>query len=141
MAGSVSASWEIPPYSWLNISDCDRIAPWMADLLVAMSDPDVRPSISKTYMGGTIPIQIVLDFLGALVPNNWTQPGTGDLLLWYKDFWTVFEVDNAAIFDDLFSFSLFECGSKVCPNLDFSGDSDLSGIGVSVILGAFSVYL
>lgn len=123
---SLNASWEVPPQSWLNISDCDAISPWIAHVFVIASGA----ATSDTSGHDDIPTRIVVDFLRSLVPNNWTQPTDGDLLLWYLDFFDYIDEDKL---QSIGMFSLQNCGPKVCPNLGFSGDSDLSGIGVSLL--------
>ena len=130
MAGHLNASWELPPPSWLNISDCDAIAPWVAYFLVIASDMDADYTAPASSWDAATPVNVVLDFLGSLVPSNWTSPTDGDLLLWYLDFWNYIHIDNIETFDRIVKFALEDCGPKVCPNLDFSGDPDLSGIGV-----------
>lgn len=122
---SLNTSWEIPPQSWLNISDCDAISPWIAHVFVIASGA----AASGPSGHDDIPMRVIVDFLGSLVPNNWTQPADGDLLLWYLDF---FDYIDEGKLQSIGMFSLQNCGPKVCPNLGFSGDSDLSGIGVSL---------
>lgn len=121
---SVNASWEVPPQSWLNISDCNAISPWIAHIFVIASGT----ASSDASGHDDIPVRIIVDFLRSLVPSNWTQPADGDLLLWYLDFFDYIDGDRL---QGIGMFSLQNCGPKVCPNLGFSGDSDLSGIGVS----------
>lgn len=123
---SVNASWEVPPQSWLNISDCNAISPWIAHIFVIASGT----ASSDASGHDDIPMSVVVDFLRSLVPNNWTQPADGDLLLWYQDFFEYIDEDKL---QGIGMFALQNCGPKVCPNLGFSGDSDLSGIGVSII--------
>lgn len=128
MAGHVNASWELPPHSWLNISNCDAVTPWMAFFLVLVSEGPL-----PTDWNAHMPVNTVLDFLSSLVPNNWTKPTDGDLLLWYSDFFQYFYDDGSGqTLDNIFFFSISDCGPKLCPNLGFSGDADLSGIGVSL---------
>ncbi|ROV92126.1 hypothetical protein VSDG_07507 [Cytospora chrysosperma] len=132
MAGHVNASWELPPTSWLNISDCDAVAPWMAYFYVLGSELSADGPLPANWDGGT-PVNVVLDFLGSLVPNNWTKPTDGDLLLWYLDFFPYLRTEaNLQTLQEIIQFAAFECGPKICPNLDFSGDSDLSGIGMVI---------
>lgn len=121
---SVNASWEVPPQSWLNISDCNAISPWIAHIFVIASGT----ASSDAPGPDDIPVRIVIDFLRSLVPSNWTQPTDGDLLVWYLDFFGYIDDDRL---QGIGMFSLQNCGPMVCPNLGFSGDSDLSGIGVS----------
>lgn len=121
---SVNTSWEVPPQSWLNISDCNSISPWIAHIFVIASGSE----ISNASRNNDIPMRVVVDFLRSLVPSNWTQPADGDLLLWYLDFFDYIDEDRL---QGIGMFALQNCGPKVCPNLGFSGDSDLSGIGVS----------
>lgn len=121
---SVDASWEVPPQSWLNVSDCNAISPWIAHVFVIASGA----AASDASGHDDIPVGIVVDFLKSLVPSNWTQPTDGDLLLWYLDFFDYIDEEKL---QSIGMFSLQNCGPKVCPNLGFSGDADLSGIGVS----------
>ncbi|ROV91073.1 hypothetical protein VMCG_09610 [Cytospora schulzeri] len=132
MAGRVEASWEIPPLSQLNISDCDAISPWMSYYYVLGSQGSIAGLSVSTWDGGT-PVNIVLDFLRSLVPNNWTQPTNGDLLLWYLEFFPYVRTEpNLDTFEEMVQFATVDCGPKMCPSLDFSGDSDLSGIGMMI---------
>lgn len=121
MAGFVNASWEYPPPSQLNISSCDGITPWFASLLQA-----------EVNLGNLddIPISTSLAFLESLVPNNWTQPTSSDLMLWYLDIGSYF--DNNTL-SKILVYPVTSCGSQVCPYLDWDGDSDLSGIGVCLL--------
>lgn len=121
---SVNASWEVPPQSWLNISDCDAISPWIAHIFVTASGT----ASSDASGHNDILVRIVVEFLTSLVPSHWTQPTDGDLLLWYLDFFDYIDEDRI---QGIIMFSLQNCGPKICPKLGFSGDSDLSGIGVS----------
>lgn len=123
---SLNTSWEIPPQSWLNISDCEAISPWIAHVFVIASGAATSSGSGQD----DIPMKVIVEFLRSLVPNNWTQPADGDLLLWYLDFFTYIDEDKL---QNIGMFSLQNCGPKVCPNLGFSGDSDLSGIGVSLL--------
>ncbi|KUI53129.1 hypothetical protein VP1G_00371 [Cytospora mali] len=129
MAGLVNASWELPPTSQLNISDCNAIAPWVAYYIVLASQSN--SSMPFLTWEGNTPVNVVLDFLRSLVPNNWTQPTDGDLLLWYIDFHNYLLTD-IEVLGKMAILSVNDCGSKICPNLDFSGDSDLSGIGMMI---------
>lgn len=130
----VNASWAVPTQSWLNISDCNAISPWIAHIFVIASGT----ASSDASGHNDVPMRIFVDFLRSLVPSNWTQPAAGDLLLWYLDFFDYIDGDRL---QGIGMFSLQNCGPKVCPNLGFSGDSDLSGIGVSPLTSKLSYVL
>lgn len=143
MAGYVNATWEVPPPAVLNVSDCDAIAPWIAHVLNAFAERGTLfVGVSDTLgMQTDFPISVAVKFLRSLVPDNWTTPTDGDLLLWHLDLWGsngYFKADNYNIFLYIFDYVYFECGSTICPNLNFSGDSDLSGIGVSLLVSCSS---
>lgn len=78
-----------------------------------------------------VPVGTAMDFMRTMVPDDWTpQPSEKDLYLWYdvfasgNDSWTN-DTGNA-----VFSITFEECGSTICPHLNWNGDADLSGIGV-----------
>ncbi|KUI69428.1 hypothetical protein VM1G_04970 [Cytospora mali] len=134
MAGLVNASWEVPPITSLDISDCNGIGPWAAYYYTAVGEWLGEGSFSWDEMSTIedIPINVVLDFLRSTVPRNWTQPTDGELLLWYLDFYEYVQLDNYQTLRAMINVSLFQCQYSVCPNLNFSGDSDLSGIGMMI---------
>lgn len=101
--------------------------------MVLVSTKGADGDLPPNWNGGT-PVNVVLDFLGSLVPNNWTQPTQGDLLLWYLELFEYLNADGLVTINKITLFALSDCGSKICPNLDFSGDGDLSGIGVSLFI-------
>ncbi|ROV91924.1 hypothetical protein VPNG_09751 [Cytospora leucostoma] len=144
MAGYVNASWEIPPLEALNISDCDAIGPWIAYYFteVAGLSPEIKSESWISDVQTKLPIRVALKFLRSLVPNNWTTPTDGELLAWQMEFIPYMYADGGDTFMDIGMYALYECsGSTICPNLDFSGDSDLSGIGMIISFYMVAIFV
>lgn len=126
-SSNVSVSWMPPPLSVLEIDDCPSATAWVAAL--------IRPS-DKTPSILDIPTQLTTAYLRSMIPQNWTdQPSDSDLKIW-----SVQLFDNQSAITDpayeswhqkLIDFPLNDCGTKICEKLDWQGDPDVSGIGVS----------
>ncbi|KAK7747278.1 hypothetical protein SLS53_001531 [Cytospora paraplurivora] len=118
MAGYVNATWEVPPLEVLNISDCDAIAPWLAYLLNAEAEEGTKyKGVSgKLELQTDFPMRVAVKFLRSLVPDNWTTPTDGDLLLWHLGLWNAngyFAADNGTTFLDIFLYGIGGCGSTM----------------------------
>lgn len=126
MSVALNASWVPPPQSQWNFSNasCVQYSAFLSYLLSG----DIE-KVDNFY--NTVPVGTAMDFMKSMVPTNWTpQPSEKDLFLWYE----AFASGDGSWSDDtqtlVFNITFDECGSTICPYLDWNGDADLSGIGV-----------
>lgn len=72
-----------------------------------------------------------------MIPQNWTDPPSqSDLVIWSVQLFDGGAANNTdpsykAWHDNLIRFPLTDCGTQICNNIDWQGDPDVSGIGVS----------
>lgn len=118
---AVNVSWVVPPLSQLNISDCAAVTAWYASFLTG----------SEPGSGWILcPYRTAVEFVASLVPDEWDQPTIGDAIVWYTAMYEDNYLNNDTT-EALVDFSVFGCGTQICSHLDWDGDSDLTGIGVS----------
>lgn len=130
-AVKVSAAWTAPPVSWLVLNNCDVATDWAAA---------AGQIISSNTTSDDVAVGIVAEYLESMIPSNWTdKPSDADLAVWYINYFnneTLLDFNNGTnaltdFLDDMFDFPIFECGTTICSKLDWEGDPDVSGVGVS----------
>lgn len=138
-----SIDWQAPPLSALNFDPnnktvCAAAGAWKA------------ASVS-VFQGESIVItaDYVTKYLKAILPANATPPNDWTLLHWYNDYIMTELTANltntastdaansslpipGSLLEKLSAFPLLNCTIDVCKNLDWVGDPDVSGRGVSI---------
>lgn len=117
----VNASWSPPPAAWLNFTNCSAAAAWLAAYGQLYED--------EGSLWDGVSFDIVIGYLGSMIPRNWTKPTDANLLVWYHE--KNYFRDNNALLMDMINFPLSKCSAQVCPKLQWEGDPDLTGVGVS----------
>ena len=113
---AAAAAWAPPPGSALRISNCSTAANWFASALNAAQDGTLR---------WDVPSGLTIKFLTSLIPDNYTTPKASDVISWY------YTMDDSLL-DEVSKMVYDDCGRQICNYLDWEGDSDISGVGVSV---------
>lgn len=117
----VNATWSPPPVAWLNFTNCSAAAAWLAAYGQLYED--------EGSLWDGVSFDIVIGYLGSMIPRNWTKPTDANLLVWYHE--KNYFRDNNALLMDMINFPLAKCSAQVCPKLQWEGDPDLTGVGVS----------
>lgn len=82
-----------------------------------------------------IPTQLTTDYLRLMIPQNWTEPSTADLIIWSVKLFGVQDAeadpDYEPWVEKMSNFPFTGCKKTICSKLDWQGDPDVSGIGVS----------
>lgn len=117
----VNATWSPPPAAWLNFTNCSAAAAWLAAYGQLYED--------EGSLWDGVSFDIVIGYLGSMIPRNWTKPTDANLLVWYHE--KNYFRDNNALLMDMINFPLSKCSAQVCPKLQWEGDPDLTGVGVS----------
>lgn len=124
----VNATWSPPPAAWLNFTNCSAAAAWLAAYGQLYED--------EGSLWDGVSFDIVIGYLGSMIPRNWTKPTDANLLVWYHE--KNYFRDNNALLMDMINFPLSKCSAQVCPKLQWEGDPDLTGVGVSATLRALN---
>lgn len=115
---ALNVSWTPPPVSQLvvNNNDCTYASQFVAAELQTENE--------------SAPIDAIVNFLGSLVPDTWTdEPTDAGLVLWYYSW----DESTAEDILEMAKESVLEsCGTAICPFLQIEGDPDLAGLGVGV---------
>ncbi|KAJ4423138.1 hypothetical protein N0V82_002267 [Gnomoniopsis sp. IMI 355080] len=128
MSLALNASWAAPLQSQWNFTAAYCVQ-YSAFLSYIMSG-DLE-KVNNFYR--TVPIGTAMDFMKTMVPDDWTpQPTEKDLFLWYDVFASGNETWSNATEDAVLGITFQECGSTICPYLNWNGDADLSGIGMMI---------
>ncbi|KAI7775418.1 hypothetical protein LA080_006841 [Diaporthe eres] len=115
----VNATWSPPPVAWLNFSNCSAATAWLAAYGQLYED--------EGSLWDGVSFDIVIGYLGSMIPRNWTRPTDANLLVWYHE--KNYFRDNNALLMDMINFPLSNCSAQVCPKLQWEGDPDLTGVG------------
>lgn len=127
----VNATWSPPPAAWLNFTNCSAAAAWLAAYGQLYED--------EGSLWDGVSFDIVIGYLGSMIPRNWTKPTDANLLVWYHE--KNYFRDNNALLMDMINFPLSKCSAQVCPKLQWEGDPDLTGVGVSTIRPVYQATL
>lgn len=119
---TVSTYWTPPPPEWLVYDNCSAAAPWLARYSSLYGNGDL------SWTGVTI--ELAVNYLRSMIPGNWTQPNDAELLAWYLERTGGLEHDGVTM-NAMINFTLTECGEELCHRLQWQGDPDLAGVGVS----------
>lgn len=130
---NVSTSWTSPPLSSLNVYNCDVATPWAAAFMKLGNDT------ARTL---DIPTKLTVAYLRSMIPQNWTsQPSDTDVIIWS---FKLFGANNSQAdpeytewYKRVVEFPLYDC-ERICSELEWQGDPDVSGIGVSDISAIFN---
>ncbi|KAJ4393281.1 hypothetical protein N0V93_002489 [Gnomoniopsis smithogilvyi] len=128
MSLALNASWAAPLQSQWNFTaaSCVQYSAFLSFLLSG----DIE-KVDNFYR--TVPVGTAMDFMRTMVPDDWTpQPSDKDLFLWYDAFASGNASWTDATQDSVFGITFEECGSTICPYLNWNGDADLSGIGMMI---------
>ncbi|KAI0020122.1 hypothetical protein F4780DRAFT_792227 [Xylariomycetidae sp. FL0641] len=130
-----NSTWYFPPEADLNFDAsnktiCDAAGAWFAEALNLNRNGD--PFISLDY---------IYNYTGAILPLDYQPPDTiYDLVFWYEGI----QRDNGSLSDKLWYFPYENCSQQICKNLEWTGDPDVSGIGMMITyylaLGMATVY-
>lgn len=126
MSLAFNASWAAPLQSEWNFTaaSCVQYSAFLSYLL--SGDLEKVDNFYKS-----VPVGAALDFMRTMVPVDWTpQPSDKDLFLWYDAFASGDDGWTNATQEAVFGITFEQCGSTICPYLNWNGDADLSGIGV-----------
>lgn len=121
---TVSVSWTPPPPEWLVYDNCSAAAPWLARYSSMYENGDL------SWTG--VPIELAVNYLRSMVPANWTRPTDADLLTWYEERTAGLESGGVTM-TAMIEFPLSTCGEELCHRLQWQGDPDLAGVGVSLL--------
>lgn len=119
---TVSVSWTPPPPEWLVYDNCSAAAPWLARYSSMYENGDL------SWTG--VPIELAINYLRSMIPANWTRPTDADLLTWYEERTGGLESGGVTM-AAMVEFPLSTCGEELCHRLQWQGDPDLAGVGVS----------
>ncbi|KAI1102861.1 hypothetical protein F4804DRAFT_249136 [Jackrogersella minutella] len=141
-----STDWTPPAASALNLNPnddavCEAAGAWKAANVGAFAD-------NENHI--TDP-DLVMAYLGAILPSDITRPDGWTLLFWYNDL-ILNELDNTTsiplpgtLLETISLFPLDNCAADVCKNLDWVGDPDISGRGMLITYylaaGLITIYL
>lgn len=125
---NISTGWVAPHFAQLDFTNCTAATAWVAALY---------NGIHSSMLQEDIPASLTLDYLKSLVPSNWTTPTQTDLMGWYFE---VLSNDKYASNQEfnattamMIRYPLQECTMDFCRKLDWGGDPDVYGIGVSLL--------
>lgn len=119
---TVSVQWTPPPAAWLVYNNCSAGAQWLA----AYSSNYKNDVISWTGVS----MDLVSNYLRSMIPSNWTRPTDAELLAWYQQRSGGLEQGGVA-YTAMIDFVLDDCDHAICSRLEWQGDPDLAGVGVS----------
>lgn len=126
MSLALNASWAAPLQSEWNFTTASCVQ--YSVFLSYFFSGDIE-KVDNVYK--SVPVGAALDFMKTMVPDDWTpQPSEKDLFLWYDAFVSGSEIWTNATEESIFGITFGQCGSTICPYLNWNGDADLSGIGV-----------
>ena len=127
--GSPNDSWIAPSLSELDISksNCELATTWAAAYIQALTKKKTLVDVSTVLMN---------DYLRSMIPPNSSQPSDADLTLWtLRLVGKTHEYEESPEYDQWFNSTLYKpimgCEGSICKKLDWQGDPDVSGIGVS----------
>ncbi len=118
------SQWTPPPEELLNFTraNCFVADRWYWAWLTAEghADPSRKDARSNVATG------LVIDYLSSLIPKNYTPKPSAKtkILFWYD------EMPNT-LFYNLSKFPYYNCQTAICRNINWPGDPDITGVGVS----------
>ena len=121
-----STSWEPPPLSTLNVSDCESATSWAAAYIFARTN-------NKTSLD--VPVPLMNYYLRSMIPRNISQPSELELTAWSLDLFNdPSKGENSPEYKDWFDkawdLPITQCDRTICTKIEWEGDPDVSGIGV-----------
>lgn len=138
-AVNLSASWQAPGPSQLNITDCNTVVEYYADQISIIGAGGFLNNSKLGDMG------VALAFLDAMVPDEWpgSNPSTENemidyyqnLMMWYFRVWentTLMSTPDYELVENNIQNLAYGCNLAICDKLEVKGDPDISGRGVSV---------
>ena len=112
-------AWTPPSVSQLVMTNCTAIGRVFGQMGAEQANNVVTG----------VPIDVAYDFAKSIVPQNWTgRDDEANILTWMFG-WS--DNTTGAILVEALTYSLDECNTTICPQLQYPGDSDLAGIGAS----------
>lgn len=125
-------NWTAPSFVDWDLSSCTAVSSVMSYLV--LNDP---PNSNESFWTA-IPMYIAIDFADSVLPDGWPEPPAGAALDWFYNIPAYYmlesEEDFVTILDALLNFTMESCTPELCQDLNWDGDADLSGIGVSSFL-------
>ncbi|KAF3761398.1 hypothetical protein M406DRAFT_333461 [Cryphonectria parasitica EP155] len=123
MSYGLNLSWEAPPVSLIQFTACQPVSAFVSYIYTGVA------SNASASPYATVPTETAIEFMQAIVPDNWTVPNEAEAMLWYM---SLAEGDYDYNFTQASDFALESCNATICPYLNWDGDADLSGIGMMI---------
>lgn len=139
----INATWTPPPYQNLNFTAnparCEISTKYVTHLAKSISSletwPDVPSEYALNYTWSLLPSSARQNLTHAqliawyLTPDYWVQPNAADMLLPPSK---RNASAPASVGTKMLQLPLLRCGKKICENLDWQGDSDITGVGMMI---------
>src|SRR5690242_20058177 len=131
---ALTTGWRPPPLRSVNPTECAPLNAWIGAIAqVGLELQEPSPGLASS-----IPYEVVLPAMRALVPSNWTDPPTDtDLMAWNVEVWTndtVTDPGKILVIQRATEVPLrADCLPDLCPLLRWEGDPDVSGLGKQIL--------